>query len=561
MKSSLLLIVFFSLPLFSQTIWHVKPYGGNRDFVTTNNDGKTLNTAWTLQEAMTDYHKKIVPGDIVYLHGGTYKGHFTCNLKGLSWKRGKYITVKAYPGETAVIDGNNHENYSIPDGMHPEFILSVTGKYVHFEDFRVTCLGNFTRIVGNDKCNPKDNSFHGYAGIVHAPETVSPCRFINLVIDNIPGVAFSSWKDAADTEVYGCLMYYNGYINSTRKNCNDSWETHGGPNNPENATGIENCIYTQNRASNGKTRKFSNNIFLNNYKSGIAIWSAEKNPQFDYLSHFYVDRNIFVNNGSPIRSETPNMLIASDSRNGKNFAEDIDVVNNVFYFNTSNDISGITHIRNRNVRIKGNEFYNGTAAVELFVTNKKMTFTNNFFVGKRVKIFATPENFKGDGNMRDRWKMTNNTYFTTNPTNLFLTDFGGLSLDDFEKRYNTNLKSKVLTGNPIKKNIFRNAYNPNRFHLTYFNRAAATGTADFNFKPYKIPDGARYTIRDAEAYHNPIATGKYNAATGIISCPVSASPGFEMPRPSIESGKTAFVATPVHSKANFRVYIVTFDEK
>jgi len=511
---------------------------------------------------MTNHHKKVAPGDIIYLHGGTYRGHFTCDLKGLSWKRGQYITIKSYPGETAIIDGNIHDKTSeIPKGMHPEFIFSVTGKYVQFEDFRITCLGDFTRIANNEDCNPKDDSFHVYHGVVHNPETVSPCRFVNLVIDNVPGVAFSSWKDSADTEVYGCLMYYNGYIYSKRKYCNEAWQNHGAPNNPENVTPMENCIYAQNRAANGKIRKFSNNIFLNNYKSGIAIWSADKDPEFDYLSNFYVSRNIFVNNGSPVRSETPNMLIASDSRNEKNFAQNIDVVNNVFYLNTSNDISGITHIRNRDVRVKGNEFYNGTAAVELFATNKRMIFCNNFFVGKRVKIFIDPNEFKGIKNPRDRWKMTNNSYFTTNPTNLFLTDFGGLSLDDFEKRYKTNLKSKVLTGNPIKKNIFRNAYNPNRFHLTYFNRNGKPGTADFNFKPYKIPDGTPYTIRDAEDYHNPIATGRYNAKTGIISCPVNETPGFEMPRPLIESGKTAYVVKPVHSKTEFRVYIVTFEPK
>jgi hypothetical protein len=255
------------------------------------------------------------------------------------------------------------------------------------------------------------------------------------------------------------------------------------------------------------------------------------------------------------------MLIASDSRNGINFAQNIDVINNIFYLNTSNDISGITMYRNHDVRIKGNEFYNGTAAVELFATNSKMTFSDNFFVGKRIKIFKSPEGFKGDSIPGNRWKMTNNSYYTTNPTNLFLTDFGGISMDEFEKRYQTKLKSKVLSGNPVKKNIFRNAYNKNRFHLTYYNRAATPGTADFNFKPYKIPNGTPYTIRDVEDYHNPIARGRYNAKTGIISCPISTTPGFEMPRPSIESGKTAFVIAPVHSKANFRVLIIEFDRK
>lgn len=555
----LVITIFCSLTAHPQgRVWHVKPTANN--FAPTKGDGKSLKTAWSLQQALSN--PKVKPGDVIYLHEGIYRGHFSCALEGKSWGKNQFITVKSYPGEFATIDGNIYSaNYRIPTGMDAETILMVSGKYVHFENFRITCLGDFTRIIGNKACNPKDDNFHGYTGIRHDPKYTAPCRFINLIIDNIPGVGFASWKETADTEIYGCLMYYNGYIKSLRKKCGETWDLHDADKVPSNVIAMENCIYTQNNGANKKTRRISNNLFLNNYKSGIAIWSANKKPLSDNLSNYDVDSNIFVNNGGPVRGETPNMLISSDSRNGLNHPQNIDVRNNVFYFNNSYDISGLSTVRNRNVSIRNNRFYHGTAAIELSGTNRQMTFSDNLYVGKRIKIAADLNEFTGNGIVKDKWKMSGNRYYTTNPNDLFLVKgLGGISLDEFRKRYNTETKSSTPAGAlPVQKLILRNAYNPNRFHVTYYNSAAKPGSTDFDFSPYKIPNGTFYTIRDAEDYHNPIAKGRYVASGGKIAFPVIATPGFEMPRPSAASGKTAYATAPVHSKLNFRVYVIEFD--
>lgn len=562
MKRRFLFTLICTAAAFSQNNWHVKPYGDNRDYSITSHDGKTIETAWTLQEALTNQHKNINPGDVVYLHGGIYQGHFTCTLEGRTWDKGKFITVKTYPGETAIINGNIHDGrYAVPAGMDEGAILKITGKYVQFENFRVTCLGDFTRIIDNENCNPKDTAFHDYTGILHNPINPAPCKFINLIIDNIPGVGFASWKETADTEIYGCLMYYNGYLKSLRKNCNEAWDTHDADKNPSNVIGRENCIYTQNNKANGKTRVFSNNIFSNNYKSGIAIWSAEKKPTSDYLCNYLVEKNIFINNAGPIRAETPNMLISSDTRNEKNFVQNITVTKNIFYFNSSNDISGISAVRSRNVSIEHNAFYHGTAAVELSATNKKLKFRNNLYVGKRIKVSATPTDFSGNGKWADKWLMEKNRYYTTHPSNLFLTSgFGGITLAEFQQRYKTESKSKTAKGKPpVQQTIFQNAYNPCRFHCTYYNSAATAGSINFDFSRYGIPDGTPFIIRDAEDYHNPVATGKYDAKAGWIAFPIITSPGFEMPRPSPDSGKTAYITKPEHSKLDFRVYVLEFE--
>jgi hypothetical protein len=541
--------------------WHVKPVGDN--YTSTNGDGTSLETAWSLQQALNN--PSVKPGDVIYLHEGIYQGHFSCSLEGNSWEKNnekkQFITIKSFPGEFATINGHIYDGqYRIPTGMNLGTIFLVSGKYVHFENFRITCMGNFTRIVDNNDCNPKDIDFHGYTGVRHDPKSTAPCRFINLIVDNIPGVGFASWKETADTEIYGCLMYYNGYMKSLRKDCNAAWDTHDADSSPSNVLAMENCIYTQNVKTHGKTRLIRNNIFANNYKSGIAIWSANKNPDFDYLHNYRIEENVFINNGGPVRSEAPNLLISSDTKTASNHPGNIDVVKNIFYLNSSNDISGIMAVNNTDVRIENNEFYHGTAALELRASNKKITFRNNLYVGKRIKVLAKPEQFWGAGKPDDAWKMSGNTYYTTNSTNLFLTGRGNFSLADFKLAYRTEQKSDQPQGMPpIRKNIFQNEYNPNRFHITYYNKTGNTGNVDFDFSPYRIPDGMSYTIRDAEDYHHPVASGKFDKASGKIAFPVSATPGFEYPLPSAESGKTAWVTKPVHSNTNFRVYVIEFD--
>jgi hypothetical protein len=285
MKKLFFLLVFWWCVSPAQNVWHVKPYGGNLDYSTTTNDGKTFETAWTLHEALTDFHNVIDAGDIIYLHQSSgsitnYQGHFSCTLEGNSWNDDDFITIKSYPGEFATINGNIYDgSYSLPGGMDTNVIFWVYGKYVHFENFRVTCLGDFTRMINNSACNANDTDFHGYTGVRHDPSFFEPCRFVNMIVDNIPGVGFASWQETVDTEIYGCLMYYNGYMNSLRANCSIPWDAH----NDTTVRGMENCIYTQNTEANGETRLIKNNIFSNNYKSGIAILSANPSPLFLYF--------------------------------------------------------------------------------------------------------------------------------------------------------------------------------------------------------------------------------------------------------------------------------------
>jgi len=97
---------------------------------------------------------KLVPGDTLYLRGGTYNQIVSFSESGTSGSR---ITISGYPGETAIIDGY----YSIPDGCY-DFLVTIFGSYVTFRDIRV------------------QNSYG--SGIATGGETTG-IQFINVILD------------------------------------------------------------------------------------------------------------------------------------------------------------------------------------------------------------------------------------------------------------------------------------------------------------------------------------------------------------------------------------------
>ena len=89
-----LILLSASLPLFAAE-WHVAPDGG------AGGDGSAAKP-WSLKAAL-EHPATVKPGDTIWLHEGTYTGHFQGNLKGTPEAP---IIVRQYPGERAIIDGN-----------------------------------------------------------------------------------------------------------------------------------------------------------------------------------------------------------------------------------------------------------------------------------------------------------------------------------------------------------------------------------------------------------------------------------------------------------------------
>lgn len=624
--------------------WHVKPYPDNYNNI-LGNDGTTLQKAMCLQYALNGGGGTIHGGDIIWLHGvnkasytgapafGTvYKGHFKSTVVG---DANNYIKVTSFPGEWAVIDGNVHNNVNgvnntetqapLIGGNSPTFILQVLGGYVHFDNFEITCLGNFSRVADFRRIAQPINSplcmtyplpnnvrppfnFHEYTGIEHHAGVGSPIRntFSNLVLRNIPGVAFASWKYTLDSEIYGNVFFNNGIIEVTGVGCTN-FETHvantilipSGSNT--NVRGHQTSIYTQNASTDPSIRRIiRNNIFINCYDSALNIWSSSNSFTFDYVKNYEVSKNIFINNGNPVPDETANMVVSTNAGNPQNTSSitNVTIESNLFYRNSNYPgIGGVRITGSEDVFIRNNFIYNGSLGMDFSgESNHKITFTNNLYVGKRMNVFTSIENYK---NPLQKWNMDHNLYYTRqgyqdmfivpqipfNPQSttirrICLTDIvndNGVSVypnwfrksDQYDDELNS-FRSAVFTTNPPRYPLERtiinqNKYNPNKFYVTVYNPRSLTTpiTVDFVDNGYDIPIGKSYNIRDVQNYFNIISNSTY-AGEGI-TLPNHNAANFEeaLPMNSANYGptyvSTASLPKPVHSDIDFNTYVIEFE--
>jgi hypothetical protein len=105
---------------------YVSPDGSDGNTGTINNPLRNINTALS----------KVLPGDTVFVRNGTYSEKIVFPKSG---RLDKYITLKVYPGEKAIIDGTS---------------LSITGK-----EALVTVRNNsFIIVEGFDVCNYKSTT-------------------------------------------------------------------------------------------------------------------------------------------------------------------------------------------------------------------------------------------------------------------------------------------------------------------------------------------------------------------------------------------------------------------
>jgi len=231
-----------------RTEYHVSPRGS------AHGDG-SRSRPWDLATALAQ-PARVKPGDLIWLHGGTYTGTFRSLLCGTP---ARPIVVRQFPGEHATIDGGDSRG---------AIIFLVDGAYTWFWGFEVTSSdprrvslqpGSWVTDVGKGE------------GIFTSQEGKEGrgCRFINLYVhDARQGIGF--WKGAVEGEIYGCIICDNGWCGPDRAH------GHG--------------IYAQN--GEGK-RRIVDNIVLDDLSHGIQIYGSGSAP----LDNFVLEGNIVSGHG------------------------------------------------------------------------------------------------------------------------------------------------------------------------------------------------------------------------------------------------------------------------
>ncbi len=198
------------------------------------------------------------PGDTVWLRGGVYRGQFTSYAAGNS---NAPITFRGMPGERVTIDGT----------MTNETTFIIYGPHSIYRDFEVT--------------NSKTNRAPGVgrpAGIYTYADHV---KLINLVShDNGLGVGF--WKEAIDSEIYGCLIYNIGWQKTNE--------------------GTGHSIYTQNETG---TKRIHDSIIANAFGFGINVYT-----EGGQIRGYNIEGNIVFQSGrwGPQTTVFPNIFVGGN---------------------------------------------------------------------------------------------------------------------------------------------------------------------------------------------------------------------------------------------------------
>ncbi len=291
------------------------------------------------------------PGDTIWLHGGTYVGSFISNLTGAP---GAPITVRQYPGERAILNG--------------DYPLIVNGSWATYWGFEVM-TSDPVRVT--DIPGPAPPIVRGgTVGIsIGGPNT----KFINMIVHDTGQAGFFV-GDAQNVEMYGNIIFFTG---------------HKGPDH-----GWGHGIYAKN---NTGTRRLLDNILFQNFGWGIH----EYGETGAFLNNIETEGNISFNNGELAGTFYANILIGGYGV----VAQNPQVLSNYTYFpgtggEGDNNLGYTTGCANAVVQ---NNYFAGGTALKL-VNCVNTVLTGNTFYG-RLSGF-TPGQFP------------NNTYYPARPTGI-----------------------------------------------------------------------------------------------------------------------------------------------
>lgn len=182
--------------------YYVAPGGSDANPGSFDRPFKTFNSA----------ARKLVPGDTLYARGGTYVERVVIRKSGTAVAP---LAIRAYPGETPVIDGQNRlaANWSN--------LVALTGTYIEFSGFEVkNGLGQGINLMGPHNTVSRCNVHHHAArGIIAAGDyslvensaiwwnATDNCRLSTCPPTKTPNGGWGSGLSAAKDPVNGLTQH------------------------------------------------------------------------------------------------------------------------------------------------------------------------------------------------------------------------------------------------------------------------------------------------------------------------------------------------------------------
>ena len=219
--------------------WYVAPKG------TPDGDG-SAEKPWDLQTAMKQ-PAAVKPGDTIWLQAGQYEGAFQVRLVGTAEKP---ILVRAYKNDHVTIRG------------HLEIGYNFKAEY---------CTIWGLEIVSRGAEKDPDKGADGVR-ISHSESKNPGIKVINCVIHDNGSCGVATWAGGTNNEVYGCLIYNNGYDDGTR--------------------GHGYGFYVQ---SQDGPKRIKDTIIFRNFNQGTQLYGSAKAYR-DNVTH---EGNTWFNNSEP----------------------------------------------------------------------------------------------------------------------------------------------------------------------------------------------------------------------------------------------------------------------
>jgi hypothetical protein len=428
------------------------------------------------------------PGDTIFLRGGKYPGKFTSVLNGAA---NLPITVRSHPGEWAILDSGESTNRSV--------ILMLQGSWTIFRDFEVT--SSDTKRQTSFTGPYPDDIKRGEGVHVKGPHT----KVINLVVHDA-ALGIGAWSEAPDSEIYGCLIYYNGWQAPDR--------THG------------HGIYSQNQDG---TRVIRDNIIFSQFEKGIQVYGSDS----AYLRNHEIEGNIVFNNGliSNSQSGTENLVLYG----GTDGPQGIIIRDNFFYGS----------------RFEGKLVVGGEAAKDLIFQNNYVPHLSRIRYWQSAVV--TGNTFMRDSTMMEcymdsrflpsNYQWNGNQYYCQqkaySPFNVFrASETGavqgiGCSFSSWQQQTGFDSSSSYTFGRPsgLKVVVRPNAYQAGRATIANYNwdQLPAVNVSLSSV----LTVGQPYEIRNAQNFFGaPVVSGIFTGgpvslpmADLVVAQPIGVSPG------------------------------------
>jgi Viral BACON domain len=442
----------------------------------SSGDG-SMSSPWDLQTALNQ-PAAVQPGDTLWLRGGTYGNGVTQFTSALTGTSAQPIIVRQYPGERATIAGE----------------LTVNGSNAWYWGFEVA---NFSA----------PNRSSGTSGSFSGPTTYtfgivvfgSNTKFINLIVHDTQE-GFSDWTPSQNSEIYGSLIYNNGWQGT------DRGHGHG--------------IYAQNQTG---VKTIADNIIFQGFGEGIQCYGSDA----AFVKNFLLDGNTIFNSGSLASAGNDDNIVIEGGGGGP---QNITLTNNYTYHTPSTGM-GASFLAGSSLTLTGNYWIGGNTTLYASGWNTA-TFSNNTVYSQTgyalIASSLLPSTYT--------WK--NNQYFDAaglfGELNSQSTSFGGWQSTTGLDQSST-YKSSAPTGAWVF--VRPNKYETGRANITIYNwDQASTVSVDVS---NVLTVGAPYEVRNAQDYFNvPVLSGVYTG--GSLAIPLSgltvAQPTGAVPRAATATG-------------------------